>query len=295
MIYGRNKIISLLDAAAEKNKAGKDYIDITTPDNDFDRESQVGRDSIDLRIDTKAYRIKQNVEFVNTLDTDVENCFEEVTIEKDGYRLRSGETIIVSTVEKIKLAGNMMGMITGRTRFARMGLSVCAATKFQSYSDAVVVLQITNNNLKVPLKIFPHQKLAQLIIYEVTGVPLEGRGRFRDESTLKKPEIDAEELKHFTEEEKKAIQRQKPNWDQYINDEGNLDIEKKIKRNNDAMNMISKIANSISALLGLLIGIICSFYFNITLIVSLAIASFFCTIFAVAFDVIRDNNQIKKK
>ena len=59
------------------------------------------------------------------------------------------------------------------------------------------------------------------------------------------------------------------------------------------MNTFSKIASSISAMLGLLIGILCSFpKINVTAIIVMSISSVLCTIMAVILDTIKDNNYI---
>lgn len=231
-------------------------------------------------------------DFINTLDLEIDKYFYDVEITNDGYLIEPGETLIVSTVERIKLTGNIIGELTGRTRFARMGVSVCTATKFQSYSDAVIVLQLTNHN-KVPLKIFPYQKLVQLVIHQVDGIPNEIRGNYYNETKLKKPIISDDELTGFSQEERKSISRQKPKKISFTTIDGNADIKKRIRYNNSLMNVFSKTFSSLSAILGLLIGVFCSLSrFNVTAIIVMSISSVLLTIMAVILDTVKDNNFI---
>lgn len=291
MICGKVLIIKFLD---ETNTA-KESITITTSEEDaspFDRNVQVGRDSIDLRIASSGYKIKCNYDFINTLDSKVDEYFYDISLEKDGYIIQPGETIIVNTVERIKLTGNITGELTGRTRFARMGLSVCSATKFQSYSDAIIVLQICNHN-KVPLKIFPYQKLVQLVIHQVDGIPNEKRGNYHNEIKLMKPIIGDEELTGLSPERKKSISRQMPQKSSFVTEDGNIDNKKRLKQNNKIMNIFSKIFSSISAVLGLIIGILCSLpTFNTTTIIVMSISSVLLIVMSVVLDTIKDNNFI---
>lgn len=291
MICGKDLINRFLD---EKNEV-RESIKITSAEEGappFDRISQIGRDSIDLRIGRYGYKIMCDFDFINTLDSEIDKYFYDVEITNEGYLIEPGETLIVSTVERIKLTGNITGELTGRTRFSRMGLSVCTATKFQSYSDAVIVLQLTNHN-KVPLKIFPYQKLVQLVIHQVDGIPNEKRGNYYNELTLKKPIVSDNELTGFSPEEKKSIERQKPKKIPFTTIDGKTDTKKRINRNNAMMNLFSKIFSSISAVLGLVIGVLCSSSrFNVTAIIIMSISSVLSTVMSVILDTIKDNNYI---
>lgn len=291
MICGKDLITKFLD---EKNEFGES-IKITLAEEGapaFDRNTQVGRDSIDLRIGRCGYKIMCDFDFINTLDFEIDKYFYDVNITDDGYLIEPGETLVVSTVERVKLTGNIMGELTGRTRFSRMGLSVCSATKYQSYSDAVIVLQITNHN-KVPLKIFPYQKLVQLVIHQVDGIPNEKRGQYQNEGTLQKPIIDDNELTGFSKEEEKSISRQKPQKIPFITIDGNADPKKRISYNNKMMSIISKVFSSISVILGMLIGILCTFNnIHVTAIIVMAAVSVSLTIMAVILDTVKDNNTI---
>lgn len=253
MICGRDKIIELLD----EGNAFNDRIEINIDDKnaaDFDRDTQVGNDSIDIRIGRKGYKIACNYDFINTMDQNVDQYFFDINIGDEGYIIYPGETIIVGSVERVKLSGKIIGELTARTRFARMGLSVCCATKFQSYSDAVVCFQITNLN-RVPLKIFPYQKLAQLIIHTIADLPNNVRGNYANETELRRPIITKKEYSGLTDDSIKSIQRQRPSVLADKTRDGNDDFKPRIRKNNKTMTVISKIFKCLSAILSMLISI----------------------------------------
>ncbi|MBQ4570358.1 MAG: hypothetical protein IJB21_01525 [Bacilli bacterium] len=299
MICGKHLLVQYYEEKNPQKPSIK--IEITEPDAPpFNKDEQIGRDSIDLRISSTGYKIKCNYDFINTLDSKIDEFFYKETIPREGYILYPGETLVVNTVERILLKGDFTGEITGRTRYARMGLSITMASKFQNYSNSVAVLQLTNNNL-VPLKIFPYQKLAQLIIYEVAGMPKSVRGSFKDELELKKPMIDDGEFKgialdkNILEQTKNFIQRQKPTLSSYKNIDGHeiflseTELEKKDKTRK-AMHYTSKICGLLSTLFGILISVICVFAdFNMTLIIVFAISSALCTIFSMILEAYREN------
>lgn len=288
MIYGRDSLLSMIhDNRLIITKAVSD-----APDIDIDK--LIGSDSIDLRIGNKGYKIMENFDYINTLAENIEDYFTEVTIPIDGYIIKPGETLIIGTAEKIHLCGDFVGEITGRTRYARMGLSVCTANKFQGYSDSVVCLQISNIN-NVPLKIFPYQKLAQLIIHEAE-IPNEARGNFINEVEVKRPIVDKKELElsGFDREMQHIIEKQVPKNLKYTASNIHSEVKEKIKKNNLLMKIIAKISNSLVALLGVLIGIFCAIpEIPTTVIVAMAVSSVFLTIFAIILELIKDNNQLK--
>lgn len=175
MILDRTSIKSLLVTSGDafqkildENKDGI-YIRTNTEQNMFDEDQQLGNDSIDLRIANYGYKMKSEYTYLNTLsEGDLSKYYLRVPLPQDGYLLKPGDLLFVPTYERIALAGNLIGRVTGRSVFARMGLSVhCTQDKFSSGINSVAGLQIKNNS-PISLKIFPQQKLAQILI-ERTG------------------------------------------------------------------------------------------------------------------------------
>lgn len=151
------------------------------------KKMYIGNDSIDLHISDKFFKMNSKLKYINTLSFDPDECFEEVKFDiYNGYTLKPGEIIFIGTIEQIQLKGNIIGRVVGRSTFARLGLSIhCTQEKFSTGINSIVPLQIVNH-APVPLKIFPKQKLVQLIIEEQQeSNPYSGS--YKDEIKLKPP------------------------------------------------------------------------------------------------------------
>lgn len=214
MVIDKTGIMNILRYSEDelREHQNEDSILITTSCNDF-KESQIGNDSIDLRIAEKGYVISNNYEYINTLsDEDFEKYFKEVTLRYDkGYNLKPGEILFIGTVERIHLVGDLIGRVSGRSTFSRFGLSVhCTQDKFSSGINSIAALQIKNNSNTV-LKIFPYQKLAQLVIEKTNHNDHPYQGTWAHESEYKLPVIKPSDREQYDERGKHQILRLKPN------------------------------------------------------------------------------------
>ncbi len=213
MVIDKTGILKILRKSEEdlKKHIGEDSILITTIYDDFSIE-QVGNDSIDLRINNKGYVLSSNYSFINTLsDENFEKYFEEVQLNVEtGYDLMPGDLLFIDTLERINLVGDLIGRITGRSTFSRFGLSVhCTQEKFSSGINSIAALQIKNNTNTV-LKIFPYQKLAQLIIEKTNHNSNPYGGTFALETKYKLPVIKASDRNQYDPRTQECIKRLKP-------------------------------------------------------------------------------------
>lgn len=213
MVIDKSGIMKILRNSEEdlKYHMGEDSILISSIYNDFSMD-QIGNDSIDLRINNRGYILSNDYEFVNTLsDEDFEKYFEEVQLNaQTGYDLKPGELLFVDTLERINLVGDLIGRISGRSTFSRFGLSVhCTQEKFSSGINSIAALQIKNNSNTV-LKIFPYQKLAQLIIEKTNHNENPYKGTFALEDRYKLPIIKYSDIKQYDERTQECIKRLKP-------------------------------------------------------------------------------------
>ena len=171
----------------EKSDEG---IYISTPQNDFNRKNQITDDSVDLRICDHGFIMNSKYKFINTLsEHSFDDHFEEKKLSLDGFILEPGEILYIGTLERISLKGPYIGRISGRSTFARLGLSISSSQdKFCGYNDAIVCLQLRNNS-KQGLKIFPYQKLAQILIYKTLGDSNTTNSAYANESEYTLPQI----------------------------------------------------------------------------------------------------------
>lgn len=216
MVIDKEGILQILRSSEEevikyKNK-GQDSILITTRYDDFRADSQIGNDSIDLRIDDKGYILKSEYDFINTLsEEDFSRYFKEVPLRLDtGYNLKPGGVLFIGTLERIHLVGDIIGRVTGRSVFSRFGLSVhCTQDKFSSGINSIAALQIKNNS-ETTLKIFPYQKLAQLMIEKTSHNQTPYMGTFSLEETYKLPVVKPSDREQYDDRTKSNILRLKP-------------------------------------------------------------------------------------
>lgn len=215
MVIDKKEILKLLISSEEELETWEGdgiYIYIQGNKGVFDKEHQIGNDSIDLQIGDKAYIMNSDYEYINTLsENSFEKFFEEVPLSlENGYNLKPGEILFVSTLERIRLTGNLTGRITGRSVFARMGLAVhCTQDKFSSGINSVVGLQLINHSNNV-LKIFPYQKLAQIIIHKTSQVEVIYSGAFCRESSYKLPIVTSNDRYQYSERDKSLIAQHIP-------------------------------------------------------------------------------------
>lgn len=91
-----------------------------------------------------------------------------------------------------------------------MGLAVhCTQDKFSSGINSVVGLQLINHSNNV-LKIFPYQKLAQIIIHKTSHMDIPYTGFFARESSFTLPLVTPKDLTQYSERDKSLIAQHIP-------------------------------------------------------------------------------------
>lgn len=214
MVIDKTGILNILRSSEQEieDHKGEDSIYITTKSHDFDPKKQVGNDSIDLRINNTGYIISNDYEYINTLsEENFEKYFDKVELSPiKGFDLKPGDLLFIDTIERIHLVGDLIGRISGRSTFSRFGLSVhCTQEKFSSGINSVAALQIKNNSNTV-LKIFPYQKLAQLIIEKTSHNEHPYNGTFSLEEEYKLPIIKTSDREQYDSRTRECINRLKP-------------------------------------------------------------------------------------
>jgi deoxycytidine triphosphate deaminase len=139
----------------------------------FEMNKQVQPCSIDLRLDNKFYKFKDDVfEFDISDIENVKNYFSYFEIqEKEKITLQPNEVLFGQIYEQLRIPSDCSGMIEGRSRFARLGLSVHATGGFINPEfEGAMPLQIINNN-KIPITIYPYINICQLILVKLTSSP----------------------------------------------------------------------------------------------------------------------------
>ena len=97
----------------------------------------------------------------------------------DTFLLHSGQVVLAQTKERLALPTNLCGILDGKSRHARIGLSVhSTASMIQPGFQGVIVLELTNNG-KLPIRLRVGQRIAQIRFHKLDSEPLEGKpGRY---------------------------------------------------------------------------------------------------------------------
>ena len=245
----------LCDSEEEMKKAkehNQDSIYISSSLSDFDPQNQIGNDSIDLRIGNKGYVLNNSYEYINTLaDENFEKYFKEVELSLvSGYDLKPGEVLFIETLERIHLSGALIGRVSGRSTFARFGISVhCTQEKFSSGINSVVALQIKNNT-RTTLKIFPYQKLAQMMIEKTSRNPSVYIGSYKSDAEYKFPVVKQSDREQYDARTQTCILRLKPKEKSVLN------------KYEKAARLISVAQSILGFIITTIIGICCAFLNN---------------------------------
>jgi len=124
--------------------------------------------SIDLTLSDKWRVFKKGKKICDVREgTNYREFTEKVT--KNSILLKPGEMILGMTEEKICFPPNLCGHLHGRSRFARLGMTVhVSATFVQPGVENHQVLEIVNLG-KVPLRLHAGEKVCQLVFHKTVG------------------------------------------------------------------------------------------------------------------------------
>ena len=160
------------DAILNRIKSGDIKIEPFNLDN-------LGDGSMDLTLSNEFRIFKKGIKNISITET---TDYKEYTqlIKTKMIKLKPGELILGITQEKLKLPPNLCGWLQGRSRFARLGLTVHVTASFvQPGSENRQVMEIINLN-KIPLTVHEGDKIMQ-IVFENTEGKSTFQGKFRNQ------------------------------------------------------------------------------------------------------------------
>jgi dCTP deaminase len=146
----------------------------TDPSYPFIAINQVQPCSIDLRLGNRFLRFKPGIEEFDIRDiADVSTLMEEeIVADKEKICLPPNSILFGQIYEQLRLPPNCCGYIEGRSRFARLGLSVHVTGGFINPEfEGAMPLQIVNNN-SFPIVIYPYITICQLLLSNLSTNPL---------------------------------------------------------------------------------------------------------------------------
>lgn len=146
-------------------------------------KKNVGACSVDLRLGNVFRRFKKNKKMFLVKENLNENDFsDEIKLKNNEFlTINSGELVLGTTLEKIKLSDNFCGKLDGRSRFARIGLMVHNSSSLvQPGVNNVQVLEIINLS-PFTLSLQPGLKICQISFSQLSS-PAHYSGKFKHQT-----------------------------------------------------------------------------------------------------------------
>ncbi len=143
---------------------------------------QLGSHSIDLRLGftfmvpkfwhvTKKGREAISIDYLNNK---AGSHFEVVELEQGQcFDILPGEYVIFSTLEAIKLPGNIMAVLYPRSSVNRRGLSVDLTGIIDAGYEGHLIIPVRNNTKSQTIRVYPGERFCQLVFEELSGTPVE--------------------------------------------------------------------------------------------------------------------------
>ncbi len=153
----------------------------------FESEN-VGPCSVDLRLgyEFRKFNKKATNEKITTIkvtnETDSSDFSTLIKLRKNEvYILKPNELVLGVTLEKLKLSNKICAKLDGRSRFARLGLTIhVSSSLIQPGVNNVQVLEISNLS-PFNLAISPGLKICQITFHELTSGS-EYKGQFKNQT-----------------------------------------------------------------------------------------------------------------
>lgn len=154
-----------------KDRILKGDIVITSPRNDH--LANIGPSSLDLRLGRffKVYNHTQSA----VLDPRNPDTFKdiarmiEIEDENTPFIVQPGEFVLGVTVEKIKIADDLVARVEGRSSLGRLGIIIHSTAGFVDAGfEGTITLEITNIN-RMPVALYPGMRVCQLAFETMTS------------------------------------------------------------------------------------------------------------------------------
>jgi len=150
----------------------KGDIVVESPDNDH--MGNVGASSMDLRLG-KYFKIYDHTKYA-VLDPLQPETFKDIArlIEVDDERVpfivQPGEFVLGVTLEKIKIADDLVARVEGRSSLGRLGIIIHSTAGFVDAGfEGTITLEITNIN-RMPVALYPGMRVCQLAFEEMSSM-----------------------------------------------------------------------------------------------------------------------------
>lgn len=140
------------------------------------RPEKIAQVSVNLRLGhvfTTFKKLKPHYPVVEITDSLLEEDALWDSRELPHYDLEPQGFVLAQTYETVTIPNTMMGLVEGRSSWARMGINVQAAPKIDPGFSATITLEIANfGNANIRLVAEKHEPAQLLLAYLNTPIPL---------------------------------------------------------------------------------------------------------------------------
>lgn len=140
----------------------------------FVKEKQVQPASVDLRLGNRIIRFKENIGSFDIKNIKEIDKYLDVQYINEGevIEVKPNEILFAQIYEQISIPDYLSARVEGRSRVARLGISVhCTGDYINPGFAGAMPLQIINHN-NFPVVLYPYISICQMILYRLSGEPL---------------------------------------------------------------------------------------------------------------------------
>lgn len=140
----------------------------------FVKEKQVQPASVDLRLGNRIIRFKKNIENFDIKNIKEIDKYLDVQYINEGevIEVKPNEILFAQIYEQISIPDYLSARVEGRSRVARLGISVhCTGDYINPGFAGAMPLQIINHNY-FPVVLYPYISICQMILYRLSDEPL---------------------------------------------------------------------------------------------------------------------------
>jgi len=154
-----------------KKKIASGEIEVVSPEDDH--MGNIGASSMDLRLG-KFFKVYNHTKHA-VLDPMDPESFKDIVrlieIDKEDapFIVQPREFVLGVTMEKIKLADNLVARVEGRSSLGRLGIIIHSTAGFiDAGFEGTITLEITNIN-RMPVALYPGMRVCQLAFETMTS------------------------------------------------------------------------------------------------------------------------------
>ncbi|MEM1584097.1 MAG: dCTP deaminase [Nitrososphaerota archaeon] len=166
-----------------------DYITrgwLVKPGSDVIENNLVGSNSLDLRIGSKIIRLRSRKEIIDPDEIDEMHDY-YILEEGEEFIIEPRESLLLTSLEYLKLPTNIMGFVSLKSTYARLGLSI-PPTIVNAGSEGELTIELIGGPF--PIKIRRGARIIQIVFVKLSS-PAEKpyRGRYFNQKGPTLPKV----------------------------------------------------------------------------------------------------------